>query len=100
MGKIVIWSRQALKQTEQVHKHILEETLSLKTADKVINALFDSSEVLENQPELYPLDRFKIKNNGTYRAYEKYHYRITYRVLKDKIRILRVRHTSREPLKH
>ncbi len=100
MGKIVIWSRQALRQTEQVHKHILKETLSLKTADKVINTLFDSSEVLENQPELYPLDRFKIENNGTYRAYEKYHYRISYRVLKDKIRILRVRHTSREPLKH
>ncbi len=98
MGKIVIWSNLALKHTEKIHKRVLKDSKSLNVADKVTNKLFSSSDVLENHPELYGLDRFKTNNNGTYRAYEVYSYRISYRVLKDKIRILRVRHTSREPL--
>ncbi len=100
MGKIVIWSKLALKQSEKIHKQILNDSKSLNVADKVINKLFTSSDVLENHPEVYTLDRFKTNNNGTYRAYEVYSYRISYRVLKDKIRILRVRYTSREPLEY
>jgi len=100
MGKIVIWSKLALKHNKSIHTHLLKETKSLKVADKVVSKLFDSSDTLENHPELYALDRFKINNNGTYRAYEVYSYRISYRVMKDKIRILRVRHTSREPLEY
>jgi len=98
MGKIVIWSRLALKQTEKIHKRILKDSKSLNVADKVINKLLISSDILENHPEVYSLDRFKTNNNGTYRAYEVYSYRISYRISKDKIRILGVRHTSREPL--
>ncbi len=100
MGKIVIWSKLALKQTEEIHKYVLENSKSLRIADDLIDKIFTSSEVLSNQPELYALDKFKELNNGSYRAYGIFHYRISYRVLKDQIRILRVRHTSREPLKH
>jgi plasmid stabilization system protein ParE len=49
---------------------------------------------------MHPPDKFKLNNTGNYRAYEIYSYRIAYRILKDKVRILRVRHTSREPLKY
>ena len=100
MGKIVIWSKLALKHTEEIHEYVLENSKSLRIADDLIDKILTSSEVLSNQPELYALDKFKALNNGNYRAYEIFHYRISYRVLKDKIRILRVRHTSREPLKH
>lgn len=100
MGKIVVWSKLALKQVETIHKQLLFDSKSLNVADKVINKLFVSSDILENHPEIYALDRFKINNNGTYRAYEVYSYRISYRILANEIRILSVRHTSREPLKH
>ena len=79
-------------------RDIFKDTKSLTIADKVINKLFNSSDILEEYPELYPIDKFKTNNNGTYRAYEVYSYRISYRVFNTKIRILRVRHTSREPL--
>ena len=42
-------------------------------------------------------DKYKLNNNGLYRAFELHHLRITYYITPDKIRILRVRHTSREP---
>jgi plasmid stabilization system protein ParE len=100
VGKIIIWSKLALKHTEEIHKYVLENSKSLRIADDLTDKIFTSSEVLSKQPELYALDKFKELNNGSYRAYEIFHYRISYRVLKDEIRILRVRHTSREPLNH
>ena len=100
MGKIVVWSKLALKQAKKIHARILKDSKSLNVADKVINKLLTSSDILESHPEIYSLDRFKTNNDGTYRAYEIYSYRISYRILKDKIRILRVRHTRREPFNY
>ncbi|WP_370635877.1 type II toxin-antitoxin system RelE/ParE family toxin [Flavobacterium sp. JAS] len=48
---------------------------------------------------MYELDEMKISNNGDYRAYEIYSYRISYKVKSKEIHILRIRHTSRNPKK-
>jgi plasmid stabilization system protein ParE len=48
-------------------------------------------------PGFYGLDRYKIDNDGSYRAFEKHHYRIIYRHKGKTIRVLRVRHTKMEP---
>ncbi|MDQ2864181.1 MAG: type II toxin-antitoxin system RelE/ParE family toxin, partial [Bacteroidota bacterium] len=53
---------------------------------------------LVNHPEKYPLDRFKKNNDGSFRAFEIHHYRISYRILKSQIIIVRLRHTSMSPL--
>lgn len=98
MGKKVIWSRPAIGHTEEIHTYILEDSDSLETADRVVDKLFGSSDILSERPEIYPKDKYKKDNDGSYRAYEVLRYRIVYRVLDDTIRILRVRHTSREPL--
>jgi len=100
MGKVIIWSKLALKQVESIHEYILEESSSFTTADKVIHKILTSSQALSEQPEIHPPDKLKLNNTGNYRAYEIYSYRIAYRILKDEVRILRVRHTSRESLKY
>ena len=100
MGKEVIWSRPAIRHTEEIHAYILEGSDSLETADRVVNKLFDSSDILSERPEIHPGDKYKKDNDGSYRAYEVLRYRIAYRILNDKVRILRVRHTSREPLEY
>src|SRR5690606_31116539 len=100
MGKKIVWALTALKQTEAIHQYILEDTQSLKTADKVVKAILDSTEIIENEPELYALDSLKLGNDGSYRAFVKFRYRISYRVMEDIIQILRVRHISRKPLKY
>jgi len=64
----------------------------------VKNALIDLTIDLPQNPEKYPLDKFKTNNDGTWRAFGKYHYRISYRILENQIRIVRVRHTSKSPL--
>lgn len=98
MGKKIIWSKLALIQTKAIHSYISKASKSLEIADRVIKLLYESTEILETQSDLYELDKFKTNNDGSYRAYVKFSYRISYRVINETIRILRVRHTSREPL--
>ena len=55
---------------------------------------------LKKHPDKYPLDKFKKNNPGIFRAFELYHYRISYAVTDKEIVITRVRHTSMEPLEY
>lgn len=64
----------------------------------VRDTLIDLTIELTGNPEKYPLDKLKKDNDGTWRAFEKHHYRISYRIIKDQIRIVRMRHTSKSPL--
>lgn len=99
MGKKIIWSSDALQQLEDVHFYILFESKSLRIADKVIDTIFDSTQILEKSPEIYELDEQKHNNDGTFRAYFVYSYKISYRITSQNIQILRIRHTSRMPKK-
>lgn len=55
---------------------------------------------LLQSPEKYSPDRYKINNDGNYRAFELHHYRISYLVKQEEIIITRVRHTSMDPEKY
>ena len=61
--------------------------------DEIGNAI----EALISNPERYSLDKYKLENTSHYRAFELHRLRVAYFVGVDVIRILRVRHTSREP---
>lgn len=94
----VIWSKNASLQLKESLEDLKEK--SPKAASKVKNEILKTSRELSDNPEIYSLDRFKKNNDGDFRAFEKYSYRVTYQVEKTQITILRVRHTSREPLEH
>jgi len=70
---------------------------STKNALKVVEAIVNAVYKAANNPEVYNPDKYKINNDGTYRAFEKYHYRISYRFERNVIRVLRVRHTKMKP---
>jgi len=57
----------------------------------------DQQIIGDPNPEFYGSDKYKKENDGSYRAFEKHHYRINYRFTDNVIRVLRVRHTGREP---
>ena len=97
MGKIVVWSADALLQLEDIHFYILFESKSITVADKVIDKIFNGTEILEISSEIYKLDDLKIDNNGSFRVYFVFDYMISYQICTDTISILRVRHTSRNP---
>ena len=71
---------------------------------QLLSAHIESAIVLADQlpaqPEMFPADKFKKNNDGSWRAFEKFHYRISYLITPDEIRIIRMRHTSRTPLQY
>jgi plasmid stabilization system protein ParE len=73
---------------------------SLQNAEKVRNAISLSAGEIGRNPEIHPPDKYKQANDGNYRAYELYNYRISYHVGKEMITIIRVRHTSMNPLSY
>lgn len=59
MGTKIIWSSDALQQLEDIHFYILFESKSIHIADKVIDEIFESTEILKTKPEIYKLDSKK-----------------------------------------
>jgi plasmid stabilization system protein ParE len=55
MGTKVIWSYDALEQLEDIHFYIFFESKSIEIADKVANTIFESTEILKTNPEIYKL---------------------------------------------
>jgi len=100
MGKKIIWSKDALDQLEDIHFYIFFESKSITIADKVVNTIFDSTEILKTQPEIYKLDKQKVNNDVSFRVYSVYDYAISYQVTNDLIYILRVRNNARKSKKH
>ncbi len=96
--KKVVWDTKAYLQLEKEHKFIKKK--SVIAANKVRKSIRDTAKSLALHSDIYSLDRFKKNNDGNYRAFEKYSYRVTYKVKENQIIILRVRHTSREPLEY
>ncbi len=62
-----------------------------------MNDIITAAEKAITNPEYYSPDKYKLDNDGSYRAFEKHRYRIAYRYTKNTIRILWVKHTSMEP---
>ena len=93
---VVVWSNSAKVELRKAFDYISLD--SLQNAQMVRDALINLTIDLPGNPEKHPLDKFKKSNDGTWRAFEKYSYRISYHISKNQIRIVRMRHTSMSPL--
>lgn len=91
----VVWDKQAYSALQKLYDYIREE--SIVNAEKVRSEILRMTATLAEHPEKYPPDKFKKSNTGNYRAFEKFSYRIAYKVTDDRIIILRVRHVKQEP---
>ena len=91
----VKWSKPALHQLDKALDFIIENGFISYAAELEESIISRIDNLIDNYT-IYPSDKYKKDNDGSYRAFEKYHYRITYRASKNVIRILWVRHTSRE----
>lgn len=94
----VNWNKRPLKQLEEACNYIKQD--SIKSALKVKNDIFAITDSLAFYPEKYPLDKFRKSNDGSYRAFTLHHYRVSYRILPSEVKILRLRHSSMEPLEY
>ena len=95
MKKEVVWDEQAVLQLEKQLGFIKEN--SLLHAEKVRDKILEKISELSIHSEKHPQDIYKTRNDGTYRAFEIYHYRISYRIAQNQIRIVRFRSTYQNP---
>lgn len=91
----VIWTETAKKQLQDIYLYIAED--SILQADRVFEKLVNSTSKLTIHPKKHPQDKYKTDNDGSYRAYELYHYRISYRITPTVIYIVRIRSTHKNP---
>jgi plasmid stabilization system protein ParE len=92
------WDDDAKKFLKSVIKYI--ESDSPQNAEKVKKQIKESIRELVEKPERHPKDKYRTDNNTAYRAFELYKIRISYFISDHEIRIVRIRHTSQEPLSY
>jgi plasmid stabilization system protein ParE len=93
---VTVWSKRARMELHLAYEYILQD--SPQNAVKVRNEIIETTIKLSEHPEKHPPDKYKKSNDGNWRAFEIYHFRVTYRVMQNEIRIVRMRQTSRTPI--
>lgn len=91
----VVWSKNAENQLKEIYQYIKSE--SVQNAEQVKSKIFQSTLPLSENPERYPVDKYKRNNDGSFRAYEIYSFRISYHIATSEIVILRIRNTKMKP---
>ena len=98
MELTIRWKRKAVLQFSDAIKYIEKD--SLMNAEKFEKEILKKIDGLLLQPERYRPDKYKTNNDGSYRAFEIFSYRISYRYISNQIRVIRLRHTKMNPLKY
>ena len=89
------WNKNALNELIKAIEYIKAD--SVQNAEKVSSEILSVIDSLALHPEKFPPDKFKLNNNNSFRAFELHRYRVSYRYTKREIRIIRIRHTKRNP---
>jgi len=91
---VIKWNKAAVQQLLDAIRFI-EENDFYSYAEKLEKDILSRIRNLPANPTIYPLDKYRRNNDGTYHAFEVDEYRISYRNRPHEIRIVRIRHTSR-----
>jgi len=94
----IVWSAAARNQLVKAISRIKED--SPQKAELVREAILEKINTAGDHPSRFPLDRFKLNNQGDYRAFETHSFRISYQYLQDELRILFVPHIHQRPKYH
>ena len=92
----IIWDDDAKKFLKSALHYIRSD--SPQNAEKVKREIKAIVRALSVNPERHPQDKYRINKNDSYRAFELYKLRFSYVISDTEIRIVRIRHTSQEPL--
>jgi plasmid stabilization system protein ParE len=88
----VIWDNDALRVFDEFLNYVSED--SPANASIVAKAVIEVFNKIQQYPYIFPSDKYKSNNDNSYRAFELYRIRISYRVEADRILIVRCRHTK------
>ena len=94
----IVWDRNALDNLKEILSFLSKQS---KQAPKIVKgAILIRIEAIKSNPLICEKDKLKEPTDKNFRAFVVYSYRISYQInpTTKEIRILRVRHTSREPI--
>ncbi|MBA4304760.1 MAG: type II toxin-antitoxin system RelE/ParE family toxin [Sphingobacteriaceae bacterium] len=96
----LFWDAEATAQLEDILAFLAKRSHIAPRIVKV--AVFDRVKELQHMPFQAEPDELRRPTNNFFRAVVVFSYRITYQIVPEanEIRILRIRHTSREPLNY
>lgn len=97
-AKAIKWSKVAHDEFRVAIEYIMND--SVQNAENLEKKLRNKLHTVLEYPDMYPPDKYKSDNDGSYRAFNLFSYRVSYRVKDDCILILRIRHSSRKPLQY
>ena len=95
---VVLWSNRASAYFKNTYERIKKDSYS--NAEKVKDGITKTVNSLPDHPRKHPPDKYKKDNRGKHRAFEKYSYRVAYKITEKAIIILRIRHVKQEPKKY
>ena len=88
---------------DDVAKNYLKKSIQYIKLDsphnalKVSNSIDETVELIVNNPERYPPDKYRLNNiDNRYRVVILYNFRISYYISKEEIRIVRMRHAKQD----
>jgi plasmid stabilization system protein ParE len=93
------WNKRAIQQLLDAIRFI-EENGFYSYAEELEKEILSRIRNIPQNPAIYPIDKYRKNNDGSYHAFEVDQYRVSYRNKKNEIRIVRIRHTSRRPIKY
>ncbi len=76
----VVWTKRSQQDMRRAYEYISKD--SVQNAAKVLQDIVAAVDKAVINPEFYRPDKYKINNDGSYRAFEKHRYRISYRFKK------------------
>jgi plasmid stabilization system protein ParE len=82
----VVWTKRSQQHMKQAFDYISKD--SIQNAVKVLEDIVAMVNKAIVNPEFCSTDKYKQNNDGSYRAFEKHHYRIAYRFSDNIIRVL------------
>ncbi|MFN8862699.1 MAG: type II toxin-antitoxin system RelE/ParE family toxin [Flavobacteriales bacterium] len=94
----VIWDAEAISQFADILNYIGGQS---EQAPRIVKtAVLKRVDLLRKNPFVFETDKLKDPPDESFRAFVVYSFRVAYQVRQDlkEIRVLRIRHTSREPL--
>ena len=91
----IVWTKRSQNDMRNAFDYISQD--SVRNAVLALEDIVAMTNKALTNSEFFAPDKFKESNDGSYPAFEKHHCRVSYRFDNKAIRILRVRHTSREP---
>ena len=91
----IVWDVEAKNYLRVAIQFIKQD--SPQNAEKVKSEIAEAVSELAHYPTRYPADKYRNDNDGSYRAFELYKYRISYYISDTEIRIVRIRHTAQNP---